>query len=116
MAGHRKRQEWISLGLCRDCGATRGEDGTTTRCHRHATLHSQAEAARKAKQRRFNRKNHRCEECPTNSRRLPIKRLSKGKRLLCEYHRMKKRESSKWQRKAATKAIQDKLSSTSEVD
>lgn len=74
------RQERIDNGLCRDCGAERGDEGTRERCPEHAAEHSRRQAERNAANREEWRKGGLCMEC--GDERAPDSTL-------CAVHRVK---------------------------
>jgi hypothetical protein len=86
MPGHKQRLAWIKAGLCGNCGAPRGEEGTKTKCRTHADEHSREQAARNQRARAERGARHQCLDCEEV--------LPKGQKY-CKVHKYKNRKKHK---------------------
>lgn len=98
MAGHRTQQLWIARGLCRVCGEPRGEDGTKTRCRKHANEHSKRQANLNALTRADNKAKGGCAVCGV--------KLATKKGSLCWEHRVELANRAKAHRRKHSSAYQ----------
>lgn len=89
MAGHRLRRERIEGGLCQDCGAPRGQGGTSTQCRAHADERNAKQRVRIARVRSLRRKRNECLECGEP---LGPRRRRRSTWQLCDFHREEKRK------------------------